>query len=634
MVLFPIIKGREFKWEVVLFNHLTTMSLYLKYRPADFKNLVWQSFVKDTLQKAIKDNKTVWAYLLCWPRWTGKTSTARIIAKAVNCRETKIDNFNLEAFKYTFKYLNKNLNISVNEYYKIISEIKYHESVKNFSDLTNLFLMSLGRFQMNHKNDNNHKFIDMFIYECDKNYEKLYERITIWEKNNHIHTWLSRFDIRYFDDDNLSNNFILSFNEFTKNKPCDLCNTCIWFKQWHLTDIIEIDAASNTWVDNIREIIEKAQFQPSKTKYKIYIIDEVHMLSKWAFNALLKILEEPPSHVKFILATTETHKVPETIISRCQRYDFKRISNTDVKERLEYIADAEWIKVDEKSIEYIIKNSAGWLRNAISLFEQLIFDSELNYENIVKKLEIVDEDIISTFLEKLLNKDSSVIEIFDKNIDDWKNIKLFIKELIYFTKAKTLNEIRLSNDVTKYIEILDTLDETYSKTRNSLDENTTFLIGILKLLNSYNTKKVVESVQVNNIVPAQSNSNQQNKEERSVKKVEENAISHDDLSDIFGWDEEVFDIHSSNKVEAVNESTWNTTRFDLTTFRQKLKDNWAKWWLVLALPAAKIELYWSTLSIWTSTKIHRSQFENVDNQNIILKSLSDMWIENINIKLN
>ncbi len=484
------------------------MSLYLKYRPADFKNLVWQSFVKDTLQKAIKDDKTVWAYLFCWPRWTGKTSSARIFAKAINCE-----------------------------------------------------------------------------------------------------------------------------NPINGN-PCLECSICRDFADERLIDIIEIDAASNTWVDNIREIIEKAQFQPSKTKYKIYIIDEVHMLSKWAFNALLKILEEPPSHVKFILATTETHKVPETIISRCQRYDFKRISNNDIKERLEYIANAEWIKIDEKSIEYIIKNSAGWLRNAISLFEQLIFDSELNYENIVKKLEIVDEDIISTFLEKLLNKDSSVIEIFDKNIDDWKNIKLFFKELIYFTKAKTLNEIRLSNDVTKYIEVLDTLDETYSKTRNSLDENTTFLIGILKLLNSYNTKKVVETIQANNIIPAQSNSNniQQNKVETPVKKVEESSISHDDLSDIFGWEDDVFWENTQNKVEEKS-SAWNVN-FDLNTFIDKLKKNWAKWWLTMAIRWANVSFNWTNLVIGVHNKISKWQIENVENMNLMTKSLSDMWIENINIKLN
>ena len=182
------------------------MSLYLKYRPKDFSSLVWQNFIRDTLKSAVRNNKLVWAYIFTWPRGTGKTSSARIFALAMNC----------------------------------------------------------------------------------------------------IHP--------------------------VEGNPCGKCEICTSFKEGKLLDIIEIDAASNTWVDNVRELIEKAQFTPNRTKYKIYIIDEVHMLSKWAFNALLKILEEPPSHVKFILATTEIHKVLDTILSRCQRYDFRSIQNSDIQE--------------------------------------------------------------------------------------------------------------------------------------------------------------------------------------------------------------------------------------------------------------------------------------------------------------
>ena len=173
-------------------------------------------------------------------------------------------------------------------------------------------------------------------------------------------------------------------------------------------------------------------YSPSNSRYKIYIIDEVHMLSKGAFNALLKILEEPPAHVKFILATTETHKVPDTIISRCQRYDFKRISSTDISNRLKFIATEEQVSIDDKSLDYIVKNSWGWLRNAISLFEQLISDSEINYNNVVEKLWIVDEDILENFLNKLLKKDTSIIQDFDELVWDWKNIKLFFKARWYW----------------------------------------------------------------------------------------------------------------------------------------------------------------------------------------------------------
>lgn len=137
--------------------------------------------------------------------------------------------------------------------------------------------------------------------------------------------------------------------------PCGQCQNCQDAENGSFLDIIEIDAASNTGVDNIRDMIERAQFQPTQAPYKVYIIDEVHMLSKGAFNALLKTLEEPPKHVKFILATTEIHKIPDTIISRSQRYDFKRIKNEDIIERLHFIAHEEQIQVEESALELIAR---------------------------------------------------------------------------------------------------------------------------------------------------------------------------------------------------------------------------------------------------------------------------------------
>ena len=141
--------------------------------------------------------------------------------------------------------------------------------------------------------------------------------------------------------------------------PCDQCENCVAFNEGRLMDVIEIDAASNTGVDNIREMIERAQFQPTQARYKVYIIDEVHMLSKGAFNALLKTLEEPPKHVKFILATTEIHKIPDTIISRTQRYDFKRIKPVDIIARLRFIADSEGIEVEESALQLLATLAKG-----------------------------------------------------------------------------------------------------------------------------------------------------------------------------------------------------------------------------------------------------------------------------------
>lgn len=236
------------------------MALYLKYRPQNFDEIVGQDFIKTTLRNAIAQNKTVGAYIFTGPRGTGKTSTARIFAKALNCE--------------------------------------------------------------NPQNGN----------------------------------------------------------------PCGTCTICKDFSENRLIDIVEIDAASYTGVDNIRDIIDKAQFRPTQTKYKIYIIDEVHMLSKGAFNALLKILEEPPEHVKFILATTDIHKVPETILSRCQRYDFKNFSPEEISQQLQFIAENEGIQIDDKSMEYIVMQSRGGMRNAVSLFEQLTEEGNISYEHISKNL--------------------------------------------------------------------------------------------------------------------------------------------------------------------------------------------------------------------------------------------------------
>jgi len=477
------------------------MSLYLKYRPSDFTNLVWQSFVKETLQKAIENNKTVWAYLFCWPRWTWKTSSARIFAKAINCE----------------------------------NPIKWN--------------------------------------------------------------------------------------------PCLKCNICRDFADEKLIDIIEIDAASHTWVDNIREIIEKAQFSPTKTKYKIYIIDEVHMLSKWAFNALLKILEEPPKHVKFILATTETHKVPETIISRCQRYDFKRISDIDIKNRLLFIADSENIKVDEKSLKYIIKNSSWWLRNAISLFEQLVFENEINYEEIVEKLEIVDENEIDLFLDKLINWDNSVINIIEKNIDNWKNIKLFFKELLFYTKNKSLEILKKWWNITSYIRVLEILDESYSKTKNSLDENITFIIWILKIIDSDDNNNIIK----NNIIPPLEKKSHIKKENINKIDVDNNIeqnteISQEDIWDIFGDNSEI-----NNKKEV--EIFANNSGFNCNNFIDKLKENGAKWWLTMNIRWANISLNIDTLNIKTKTNFAKKSIDNNDNITLIIKTLNDIWITNPKINI-
>ncbi len=224
-------------------------TIYRKYRPQQFSDVTGQGHIIQTIINEITTDKIAHAYLFSGPRGTGKTTLARLLAKAVNCQ--------------------------------------------------------------NHKNN--------------------------------------------------------------EPEPCNTCSSCIEITDGHSIDVIEVDAASHTGVDNVREnIIENAQFKPTKSKYKVFIIDEVHMLSTSAFNALLKTLEEPPSHVIFILATTEQHKLPATIISRCQRFNFKRVGHDDMLERLEEICKKEKIKVNKKVLERIIGKSDGCMRDAESLLGQVL----------------------------------------------------------------------------------------------------------------------------------------------------------------------------------------------------------------------------------------------------------------------
>lgn len=190
-----------------------------------------------------------------------------------------------------------------------------------------------------------------------------------------------------------------------EGSPCGACSMCREIGEGSSMNVIEIDAASNNGVDNIREIREEVSYRPAKGKYKVYIIDEVHMLSAGAFNALLKTLEEPPEYVIFILATTEVHKIPVTILSRCQRYDFRRIDSGTIAERLQELVEKEGLQVEEKAIRYIARMGDGSMRDALSLLDQctaFYLGEKLTYEHVLEVLGAVDQSVFGKLLEKLL----------------------------------------------------------------------------------------------------------------------------------------------------------------------------------------------------------------------------------------
>ena len=228
-------------------------------------------------------------------------------------------------------------------------------------------------------------------------------------------------------------------NGITDN-PCGICENCTEITQGISMDMIEIDAASNRGIDEIRELKEKINYQPVKGRKKIYIIDEVHMLTKEAFNALLKTLEEPPSHVIFILATTEIDKIPDTVVSRCQRYDFMPIEKENIKNLLKDVAEKENIEIDDESLELIYRKSEGSARDSFSIFEQVI--SNFNGESIdisktQKALGVVPDIVLNDFLQ-LIRKGNreELIEFIDKIWENGIVIETFLKDFSYYLKEE------------------------------------------------------------------------------------------------------------------------------------------------------------------------------------------------------
>ncbi len=286
----------------------------------------------------------------------------------------------------------------------------------------------------------------------------------------------------------------------------EVCNKCVSCTQTQNTDIIEIDAASNNGVDEIRDLRDKVNLVPSYGKYKVYIIDEVHMLTISAFNALLKTLEEPPKHIIFILATTDPLKIPNTILSRCQRYDFKKISLNDIKNKLTYICKEECIEAEDDAIELIAKLSDGGMRDSINLLDQLTaYTSEkitlkdvhdvygtLNRDEIFEFLkQIFNKNLIDSFksIEKMDNEGKNLAKILDEIIEFLKNVLIYCNSSDYFCdeEKKYYEEILNLISEKNIYTIIEILLEKIKSIKLTNNVKLVFELSIIKIIELLNT---------------------------------------------------------------------------------------------------------------------------------------------------
>ena len=361
--------------------------LYRKYRPDNFDSVVGQEYTTNMLKNAIINGKTSHAYIFTGPRGTGKTSTAKIFAKALNCEQNKDGN------------------------------------------------------------------------------------------------------------------------------PCNECGSCLSFKE--SPDIIELDAASNNSVEDIREIINNVKLVPTNLKYKIYIIDEVHMLSPGAFNALLLTLEEPPSHVVFILATTEIQKVPITILSRCQRFDFKPVSSNNIVGRLKYICDEEKINITDDALDEIALISAGGMRDALGILDQLSSgNNEITADIVTSNFGSVSTSRIDEIIDSIfLGNIDELVRLLDDIQERGTNYSVFIEKLIFELRKYAIN---IKTGMSKYdynyddiYNIIVDLNDLLGKLNINVNPFVLIEITLLKYIKKQNNSHLSTSNGINNYFPGNNLNNKQ-----------------------------------------------------------------------------------------------------------------------------
>lgn len=328
-----------------------------KYRPSTFNSVVGQEHITATLKNAIKTQQVAQAFLFCGPRGVGKTTCARIFAKALNC-------------------------------------------------------------------------------------------------------------------EHLTENF----------EPCNECQSCRAFNESASFNVYELDAASNNSVDDIRALVDQVRISPLGAKYKVYIIDEVHMLSTQAFNAFLKTLEEPPAYAKFILATTEKHKIIPTILSRCQVYDFKRIKDIDIVKHLQYVAHSENILAEEEALRIVAAKADGALRDALSIFDQLVSftGKNITYQATISNLNVLDVDNYFKMVDYLFDDDSTkALLLFDEILAKGFDAQNFIAGLAAHFRNLLLAQYQ---DTVALMEVSDSIKQRYKE--QALKGDKTLLLRALELTNT------------------------------------------------------------------------------------------------------------------------------------------------------
>lgn len=306
------------------------------------------------------------------------------------------------------------------------------------------------------------------------------------------------------------------------NPPCNHCQNCNAITAGEHPDVIEIDAASNNGVDEVRDLIDKVKYAPINGKYKVYIIDEVHMMSTGAFNALLKTLEEPPAHIVFVLATTEPHKILPTIISRCQRFDFKKVDDNDIVSRLEHVLKVEKKQYELSALELIAKLAEGGMRDALSILEQcLAFNTNLTTDSVNTVYGLLSMDNKIVFIKKILSKDlKGVLESLDNMLDTCIDIKRLtydlidiLKDVIIFKNTQDFNilfvltKMDVQNlipyiSIEEAFEMIDILIDTSSHYCQSLNADTYFELALLKMCNNVkdDNKKIIQTDTENNLL--------------------------------------------------------------------------------------------------------------------------------------